>query len=156
MPSTWLHTKIHVYVVSTEFWKGNSRRNFKCDLLQQSHAQRRSYRQIHPPLKNVIYTLGIKSISKLCFSRCMRSTKSVLHTEHGKLTFDFDDPSKVKRSLFFSIFTAQGCKQRKFAFLWSMRSKKNMLLMEHEKLFFIFATHLECFGQLSRTASGPL
>ena len=76
LSTTWLHTKIHVYyVVSAAFWKGNSRNNFKCDLLQQNHARRRSYRQIHPPLKNYIYTLGVKSIWKLCFSRCMRSTK---------------------------------------------------------------------------------
>ena len=31
----------------------------------QNHARHCSYRQIHPPLKNVIYTLGVKSISEI-------------------------------------------------------------------------------------------
>ena len=39
------------------------------------HALRRSYRRIHPPLKDIIYTVGVKTISKMSFLQSMGSTK---------------------------------------------------------------------------------
>ena len=60
----------------------------------------RSHSHFQPPLKNVIFTVGVKSIAKICFPCCMRSIKKVLLTEHGKHIFDFCNPSAAKRPLF--------------------------------------------------------
>ena len=112
LPSTWLHTKIHVYVVSAAFWKGNSRRNFKCDLLQQNHARHRSYRQIHPPLKKChLYTRGqvdFKNVipmlhgkhKKKCFLRSMGSTFLI-----------FSTPPQRNSHFLGGKITAEGCQK---------------------------------------------
>ena len=48
-----------------------------------------------PPLKDEIYTVGVKTISRMSFLRSMRSTKKVFLTEHGKQIFHFCNPSRL-------------------------------------------------------------
>ena len=84
-----------------------------------------SHRAFHPPWKNVNIAVGVKSIPKYWFPRCMRTTKKVFLTEHGKQFFAFDDTSNVKRTLFFERPSREGCKKWKYwAWRW-VRSKKN-------------------------------
>ena len=45
------------------------------DIVKKKHARYRSYSNFHPPLKNVIFIVGVKSISKMSFLRSMESTK---------------------------------------------------------------------------------
>ena len=134
-------TKVPVATARMTF----SMNRLKTHIWQKKHAWRRSHGNIHPPNKNVISTVGVKSISEMCFPRCTRSIKNSFLTEHGKHNFDFCDPSKVKRSLFFSLYTIEGCKKMKIAFLRSMRSKKNTLLTEHKKQIFNFCNPSRVF-----------
>ena len=109
-----------------------ARMTFRVQALNRAPC--RSYRRIHPPLKNSIYTLGVKTTSKMSFLWSMESTKKVLLMEHGKHVFEFCNPSAMKRPLFLSIISAEGCqkwqnviptpheKQQKICFLRSMGS----------------------------------
>ena len=92
-----------------EILEGISRRNFKCDLLQQNHARHRSYRQIHPPLKNVIYTLGVKSISKTRLSRCRETQKKCFWRSMGSTISIFSTPLQRNTHFSFGKITAEGC-----------------------------------------------
>ena len=65
LPSTWLHTKIHVYVYQLNFGReileGISN-VISCKITMHRTAARGKFT---PPLfRNVTYTLGVKSISK--------------------------------------------------------------------------------------------
>ena len=93
-----------------------------------------------PPLKNSIYTVRVKTISKMSFLRSMGSTKKVLLTEHGKLIFEFCNPSALKRLLFFSIISAEGCQRRQDAIPTLHGNQKEMLLTEHGKQIFHFCS----------------
>ena len=101
--------------------------------------------KFNPPLKNVIYTLGVKSISKLCFSRCMRSTEKRVSYGAWEAQFLFLQHLRSEtNSFFFGKNTTEGCqkwqnmiptlheKQKTICFLRSMRS-----------IIFIFATPLD-------------
>ena len=59
------------------------------NITKKKHARHRSCSNFHPPLKNVIFTVGVKSVSKMSFLRSMGSTKNVLLKEHGKHISEF-------------------------------------------------------------------
>ena len=103
-----------------------------------NRAPRRSHRRIHPPLKNCIYTVGVKSISKMSFLRSMGSTKKVLLTEHGKHIFEFCNTSAVKRLLFFRHYLRRKCQKWQNVIPMLHENQQKILLTEHGKQIFHF------------------
>ena len=55
------------------------------------------YEPLSPPFKILIFTVGVKSIAKMCFPCSTRSIKKAFPTEHGKHISDFCNTSAVKR-----------------------------------------------------------
>ena len=103
------------------------------------HAPRRSYRRIHPPLKNSIYTVGVKTISKTSFLRSMGSTKKSVSYGAWEAHFWVLQPLRSEIATCFSPFIPQrGVKNGKMRFPRCMRSKKKMFLTEHGKQIFHF------------------
>ena len=115
-----------------------------CRVQALNRAPRCSYRRIHPSLKNSIYTVGVKTISKMSFLRSMGSTKKCFIWSMGCTFLSFATPPQPNSYSFFDIISAEGCqkwqnvipmlheKQNKKCFLQSMGSR-----------FFIFVTPLD-------------
>ena len=92
-----------------------------------------------PALKNIIYTLGVKSISKMRFSCCMRNTKKSVSHGAWEAQFRLLQPLRSKTNTFFLAKSPQrGVKNGKIWFSRCMRNKKKMFLAEHEKHDFDF------------------
>ena len=82
----WLHISLFTSSWVQEMACGRSEgvifsRRQTNDIVKKKHARHRSYSNFHPPLKNVIFTVGVKSISKMSFLRSMGSTKK--HASYG-------------------------------------------------------------------------
>ena len=103
------------------------------NIMEKKHARHRSYSNFHPPLKNIIFTVGVKSVSKMSFLRSNGSTKNMLLTEHGKQILEFCNTSAVKRLLFFGIISAEGCQKWQNVMPTLHENQKNKLLTEHGK-----------------------
>ena len=127
------------------------------DIVKKKHARHRSCSNFHPPLKNVIFTVGVKSISKIAFLRSMGSTKKNVSYGAWEAYFRVLQHLRSETTTFFSPFIPQrGAKKWKTAFLRSMGSKKRKLHTEHGKHILIFATPLECFEDLFDHEVGPI
>ena len=98
-----------------------------------------------PPLKNVIYTLGVKSISKLCFSRCMRSIKKRVSYGAWEAQIRSLQHLHSKTTIVFWAFIPQrGVRNGKLCFSCCMRStKKVCVLRSMRSLILTFTTPLD-------------
>ena len=91
-----------------------------------------------PPLKNNIYTVGVKTISKTSFLRSMGSPKKSASYGAWEAHFWVFQPLRSETTTFFSA----GVKNDKLWFPRCMRSKKKCFLRSMGSWFFIFATPL--------------
>ena len=145
--------RVILHVAWTAFWHGNSRRNLIYDILQQNHAWHRSYAQIRPPpFKNVIYTLGVKSISKIWLSRCMGNTKRRFLRNIGSTIFIFST-SAAKH--FFCKTSAAGCQKWQSVLLTLRQKQKDICFLQGVgSLFLSFATPLEQYWHYCKDTPG--
>ena len=112
-----------------------------------NHAPRRSHRRIHPPLKNSIYTVGVKTISKMSFLRSMGSTKKSGSYGAWEAHFWVLQPLRSETTTFFGALSPQrGVKNDKMWFPRCMRSKtKKVSHGAWDATFLIFVTPLDWY-----------
>ena len=111
---------------------------------RQKSTSTRSHSHFQSPLKNVIFTVGVKAISKISLPRCMRSKKNVPLTEHGKHIFEFCNTSAVKRMVSKWHFYRRGVsKIENRALPLHEEQKKKCFSRSMGSVIFIFATPLE-------------
>ena len=93
-----------------------------------------------PPLKNIIFTVGVKSVSKMSFLRSMGSTKS--HASYGAWEAHFrvlQHLGSQTTACVFGIISTEGCQKLQNVILaLHEKQQKRMLLMEHGKQTFHF------------------
>ena len=99
-----------------------------------NRAPRRGHRRIHPPLKNCIYTVGVKSISKMSFLRSMGSTKKCFLRSMGSTFLSFATPPQLNDYFLGGIVSAEGCqKWQNVIPTLHEKQKKKKLLTKHGK-----------------------
>ena len=107
--------------------------------MKKNHARHRSYSNFRPPLKNDIFTVGVKSISKMSFLRSMGSTKKSASYGAWEAHFWVLQHLRSETTTFFLALSPQrGVKKGKMWFPRCMGIKKKMLLTEHGKQIFHF------------------
>ena len=125
---------------------------FRVQLLNR--APRRSYRRIHPPPKNSIYTVGVKTISKMAFLRSMGSTKKYASYGAWEAHFRVLQHLRSEKATFFPAFIPQrGAKNWKLHSYGAWEAKKKMLHTEHGKHIFDFCNPSRVFWAILRPAN---
>ena len=114
--------------------------------IKKKHARRRSCSNFHLPLKNVIFTVGVKSVSKMSFLRSMGSTKNDASYGAWETHFRVLQHLRSEKATFFSAFIPQrGAKNWKLHSYGAWEAKKNMLHTEHGKHNFDFCNPSRVF-----------
>ena len=130
----WLDTKGHSLCCMSCILAGKFSKEFEIRYLARKPCTAPQLYASSPPLKNVIYTLGVKSISKIWLSRCMRSTKKSASHGAWEAQKRFLQRRSETPTCFFVIFTAEGCqKWQNVLPTLHGKHKKVMRFTEHEK-----------------------
>ena len=114
-------------------------------IIKKKHVRHRSYSNFHPPLKNVFFTVGAKSISKMAFLRSMGSKKQYASYRAWEAYLSsFATPPQWNDHFFFAIYTAERC-QKLQNVLPTLHEKqmKKCFIRSMASVFLIFATPLQ-------------
>ena len=125
------------------------------NIMKKKHARHRSYSNFHPPFKIVIFTVGVKSVSKTPFLRSMGSVKKYVSYGAREAFFWVLQHLRSETPTFFSAFIPQrGAKNWKIAFLRSMGSKKKSASYGAWEAYFWVLQHLSSVLRIFWPRSG--
>ena len=148
-----LSQNVSVAAVTVIFFRTLTNKHF----VKQKRAAHRSCSNFHPPLKNVSFTVGVKSISKMWFLRSMGSIKKYVSYGAWEAIFWVLQHLRSETTTFFLAFIPQrGAKKCEIAFLRSMGSKKKNASYGAWEAYFWFLQHLSSVLKIFLTTKWPL